>query len=62
VNRNSHGLKVAQLAGMPETVVDVASKALQWMHDKDSHFLADREGLKCLGASFGRDEERVVPR
>lgn len=60
MNRNSHGLKVAQLAGMPETAVDVASKALQWMRDKGGHFLNDRQGLRGLGASFGREEDRVT--
>ena len=28
VNRNSHGLKVAQLAGMPDAAVAVAKEAL----------------------------------
>lgn len=62
MNRESHGLKVAQLAGMPETVVDVASKALQWMDDRGGHFLADREGLRSLGVSFDRSDEHVMRR
>ncbi|KZT74786.1 hypothetical protein DAEQUDRAFT_742256 [Daedalea quercina L-15889] len=34
VNRDSHGLKVAQLAGLPEPAVDVARAALSWLKTK----------------------------
>lgn len=36
VNRDSHGLKVAQLAGMPDSAVAVAKEALFWMKDTDT--------------------------
>lgn len=31
VSRDSHGLKVAQLAGMPTSAIQVANKALAWL-------------------------------
>ncbi len=31
ISRDSHGLKVAQLAGMPTPAIQVASKALAWL-------------------------------
>ncbi|KAK2461757.1 hypothetical protein APHAL10511_006220 [Amanita phalloides] len=37
VNRDSHGLKVAQLAGMPLTAVQVAKKALVWLNNNKEH-------------------------
>ncbi|KAF8323437.1 hypothetical protein DL93DRAFT_2162590 [Clavulina sp. PMI_390] len=52
VNRNSHGLKVAHIAGMPPSVLDVASKALEWMHDRGGEFVADRDALHKLGAQL----------
>lgn len=32
VNRDSHGLKVAQLAGMPHSAVIVAKETLSWLN------------------------------
>ncbi|KAI0757170.1 muts domain V-domain-containing protein [Daedaleopsis nitida] len=40
VNRNSHGLKVAQLAGMPPSAIEVARSALAWL----KQWSADKEG------------------
>ena len=34
MNRDSHGLKVAQLAGLPQPAVDVARTALSWLKEK----------------------------
>jgi DNA mismatch repair ATPase MutS len=36
VNRDSHGLKVAQLAGMPHSAVIVAKEALSWLNKTDN--------------------------
>lgn len=49
MNRNSHGLKVAQMAGMPQSVIETASAALAWMDASDGQFMADREALGELG-------------
>ncbi|KAF6766398.1 MutS2 protein [Ephemerocybe angulata] len=35
VNRDSHGLKVARLAGLPPSALQVASKTLSWLRDHD---------------------------
>lgn len=57
MNRNSHGLKVAQMAGMPPAVMRVAEEALGWMHERGGHFIADREALQHLGARLrGQDD------
>jgi len=36
VNRDSHGLKVAQLAGMPHSAVIIAKEALSWLNKTDN--------------------------
>ncbi|KAF9513052.1 hypothetical protein BS47DRAFT_1372653 [Hydnum rufescens UP504] len=49
VNRDSHGLKVAQLAGMPPSVVQLASTALDWMNMRGGHWISNRDDLRALG-------------
>jgi hypothetical protein len=55
VNKDSHGLKVAQLAGMPPSAVAVAYEAITrlkgdvWIPSLDGH------ALKALGESLSSD-------
>ena len=52
VNRDSHGLKVAQLAGMPASAVVIAKDALAWLKgDADSASIHPGH-LKSLGQSL----------
>ncbi|KAJ7630683.1 muts domain V-domain-containing protein [Roridomyces roridus] len=46
VNRDSHGLKVAQLAGMPPTAIAVAQDALAWLKSRKEE---NPEELNSLG-------------
>lgn len=51
VNRNSHGLKVAKMSGMPPAVLEIAAGALAWMDGGEGReMVGDREGLNRLGA------------
>ncbi|KZV77021.1 hypothetical protein PENSPDRAFT_568815 [Peniophora sp. CONT] len=52
VNRDSHGLKVAQLAGLPPEAVSVAREALSWLKDNSSDSTSQRDRLKTLGQSL----------
>ena len=52
VNRDSHGLKVAQLAGMPPHAIKVAQHALLSLKDTDRHDSLEREKLRALGMSL----------
>lgn len=53
VNRDSHGLKVAQLGGMPTSALQVASTALKHLVGRDQQtWLARAEELKTLGAKL----------
>ncbi|KAJ3558074.1 hypothetical protein NM688_g1127 [Phlebia brevispora] len=55
VNRNSHGIKVAQLAGMPEPAVNIAQTALEWLRARRMATLDEtRERLRSLGRSLVR--------
>jgi DNA mismatch repair ATPase MutS len=49
VNRDSHGLKVAQLAGMPESAVLLAKKALDAFKGQDH---TGSQQLSALGESL----------
>lgn len=49
VNRDSHGLKVAALAGMPRSAMDVASGALSWLKTHQGQWAGKREELQILG-------------
>ncbi|KAK7463796.1 hypothetical protein VKT23_005735 [Stygiomarasmius scandens] len=50
VNRDSHGLKVARLAGMPSSVVSIAQNVLNGLRDRPHEGL-DPEELSSLGQS-----------
>ncbi|EMD41731.1 hypothetical protein CERSUDRAFT_42929 [Gelatoporia subvermispora B] len=52
INRNSHGLKVAQLAGMPEPAVEVARTALTWLKQRRATQHNDRSDLHAIGQSL----------
>ncbi|KAJ7462636.1 muts domain V-domain-containing protein [Mycena galericulata] len=52
VNRDSHGLKVAQLAGMPETAVVVAQNALTWLKSRKEDTSSNAADLNSLGQSL----------
>ncbi|KAI0785994.1 muts domain V-domain-containing protein [Abortiporus biennis] len=49
VNRNSHGLKVARLAGMPQSTISVAENAMEWLRHRRENRLDDTIQLKTLG-------------
>ncbi|EJF66544.1 hypothetical protein DICSQDRAFT_142135 [Dichomitus squalens LYAD-421 SS1] len=49
VNRDSHGLKVAQLAGMPESAVEVARSALAWLKKRSAERADSKLDLRTLG-------------
>jgi len=52
VNRDSHGLKVAQLAGMPESTVAVAKEVLSWMKDSSMREATKMTELALLGQTL----------
>jgi len=62
VNRDSHGLKVAQLAGMPESAVAIAKEALSWMRDADIDRAITMAELAVLGQTLtvSRPQKKVV--
>ncbi|KAG8797612.1 DNA mismatch repair ATPase msh1 [Serendipita sp. 399] len=50
VNRESHGLKVARMGGMPQSALAVASRALAHLNEGDKHsWIGRSEELKALG-------------
>lgn len=51
VNRNSHGLKVAQLSGMPESAMAVANTALSWLKKRRTS-QDSAQALQALGQSL----------
>ncbi|KAJ6574843.1 muts domain V-domain-containing protein [Mycena capillaripes] len=52
VNRDSHGLKVAQLAGMPQSAVAVAQDALTWLKTRKEDPSSNAAELNSLGQSL----------
>jgi DNA mismatch repair ATPase MutS len=52
VNRDSHGLKVAQLAGMPPSAVTVAKEALSWLNENNLEEAANVARLAALGQNL----------
>ncbi|GJE85972.1 MutS family DNA mismatch repair protein [Phanerochaete sordida] len=58
VNRDSHGLKVAELAGMPASAVSVARAALRSFRDPTTGILTrDSVKLRSLGQTLIEDSE-----
>nr|GAT47910.1 DNA mismatch repair protein [Mycena chlorophos] len=58
VNRDSHGLKVAQLAGLPSAAIQVAQDALEWF--KTSQDSSSPHALRMLGEDLLKSEKRVA--
>ncbi|KAJ6519566.1 muts domain V-domain-containing protein [Mycena sanguinolenta] len=52
VNRDSHGLKVAQLAGMPQSAVTVARDALTWLKTRKEDPSSNAAELNSLGQAL----------
>ena len=59
VNRNSHGLKVAQLAGMPDEAVTVAETALSWLKQRRAGLREERCTLQSLGQSLASAYNKI---
>ncbi|KAF7319967.1 DNA mismatch repair protein [Mycena kentingensis (nom. inval.)] len=57
VNRDSHGLKVAQIAGMPNRAVRVASDALNWLKSSNNDG-ASPQALNQLGQTLIANADR----
>ncbi|KAI0335987.1 hypothetical protein GY45DRAFT_1350294 [Cubamyces sp. BRFM 1775] len=55
VNRDSHGLKVAHLAGMPEEALQVARTALSWLKARSAERAGRADGLRNLGQALVTD-------
>ncbi|KAJ8494922.1 hypothetical protein ONZ51_g2034 [Trametes cubensis] len=55
VNRDSHGIKVAQLAGMPEDAVRVARTALSWLKERSAERSGRAVELRDLGQALVTD-------
>ncbi|KZT58414.1 hypothetical protein CALCODRAFT_238116 [Calocera cornea HHB12733] len=60
VNRDSHGLKVAQLAGMPEGAVGVAGEALGWLRARGGEAEGERRALRRLGRELAGRAQREL--
>jgi len=58
VNRESHGLKVAELAGLPQSALKVASEALQWLKTQSEGEILHGSRLRTLGQSLARQSAR----
>jgi DNA mismatch repair ATPase MutS len=56
VNRNSHGLKVARMAGMPPAAVEIASRALEWIDGRGGNWVSDRRELRILGERLSAEK------
>jgi len=52
INRDSHGLKVAQLAGLPYSAVQVAQATLLWLKERRAREESSHVGLQTLGQSL----------
>lgn len=54
VNRDSHGLKVAQLAGMPTPAMIVAKDALSWLKSQKEDVALNAKELNAIGWSLSQ--------
>lgn len=55
VNRDSHGLKVARLGGMPSPAMKIAQDALDWMKSREGNWVADKAQLRAAGEALARE-------
>jgi len=49
VNRDSHGLKVAQLGGMPQLAMQIATDALRSIKNNEGNRVGENDVLRKLG-------------
>jgi DNA mismatch repair ATPase MutS len=61
VNRDSHGLKVAQLAGMPHSAVIVAKEALSWLNKANPEEAVKTAELTTLGQNLSTPKLNATP-
>lgn len=59
MNRDSHGLKVARMAGMPPSVIETATAAFAWMDASEGQFMADKQALGQLGVRLAEGVSRL---
>jgi hypothetical protein len=59
VNRDSHGLKVAKLGGMPAPALRIAQGALEWMKVREANWVADKAQLRVAGESLAREHSAL---
>ena len=52
VNKDSHGLKVAELAGLPMTALSMAKEALQGLKSRGEEEVNPSVSLRALGMSL----------
>ncbi|KAA1468629.1 hypothetical protein DENSPDRAFT_771023 [Dentipellis sp. KUC8613] len=57
VNRDSHGLKVAQLAGLPSSAITVARNALSWLKQNKTGASLDSASLRSFGQSLASQSQ-----
>ena len=58
VNRDSHGLKVAQLSGLPQPALDVARTTLSWLKAKRAGGRLT-DDLRTLGRDIATNASNV---
>jgi len=59
VNRDSHGLKVARLAGMPESAMDIAGEALRYLRSQKR--TGEGAQLRELGHVLAKQQLEAMP-
>lgn len=59
VNWDSHGLKVAQLAGLPDAVIEVAADTLSWLRQKGHSCEMQQRSLATL-AGYEDNANRIT--
>jgi DNA mismatch repair ATPase MutS len=57
VNRSSHGLKVARMAGIPETAMGVATTTFHWLHAHAGLTCSEQGELRGLGVQLAPSPE-----
>jgi DNA mismatch repair ATPase MutS len=59
VNRDSHGLKVAQLAGMPSSAITIAKEAQGVLRSKIEGGFISSSQMRLLGQSLSKAPGKV---
>ena len=55
MNRDSHGLKVAKLGGMPSSAMKLAQDALDWLKCREGNWVADKAQLRAAGEALAKE-------